>query len=76
MLAMKRSSGEYIVIGGDIVVQVIEVGGQIRLGVDAPREITIERGEVYERHSPPPSCIQYNRARTDAPKSLVSTARA
>lgn len=68
MLAMTRDSGQYIVIGGDIVVQVMEIGGQIRLAVDAPREVSIERGELYERHSPTPASIVRARSKSN-PKS-------
>ena len=49
MLVVSRRSGESIVIGNDIVITVLEVrGGQIRIGVDAPRSITVHRAEVYD----------------------------
>ena len=49
MLVVSRRSGETIVIGNDIVVTVLEVrGGQVRIGVDAPRSITVHRAEVYD----------------------------
>ena len=48
MLVLSRRQGESIVIGGEIVVTVIEVrGGQVRLGIDAPRSIDVHREEVY-----------------------------
>lgn len=47
MLILSRGVGESIVIGGEIVVTVIEIkGGKVRIGVDAPREIAVDREEV------------------------------
>lgn len=63
MLTVGRESGEYVVIGGDIVVQVVEVGNQLRLAIGAPEALSIERGENYEKTHPVPECIQNARAR-------------
>ena len=63
MLTLGRDSGEYVVIGGDIVVQVVEVGNQLRLAIGAPEELSIERGENYEKTHPVPECIEKARAR-------------
>jgi carbon storage regulator len=50
MLVLTRKVGEQIKIGDDVVVSVIEVDrGSVRLGIDAPRHISILRQEVYER---------------------------
>jgi carbon storage regulator len=50
MLVLTRKAGESIVIGSEIRVTVLEMQGrQIRLGIDAPAEVTVHRGEVYER---------------------------
>ena len=50
MLVLTRKVGERINIGDDIIVGVIEIDrGNIRLGIEAPRNITILRQEVYER---------------------------
>lgn len=49
MLALTRKVGERIVIGDNIVVTVISVkGDNIRLAIDAPREIKIYRGEIFD----------------------------
>lgn len=50
MLVLSRKLGEGIVIGREIEVTVLEVrGDRVRLGFNAPREVTIHRGEVQER---------------------------
>ena len=49
MLALTRKPGERIVIGDNIVVTVVEIkGDNIRLAIDAPRQIKIYRGEIYD----------------------------
>lgn len=49
MLALTRKVGERIVIGDDIVVTVVSVkGDSIRVTIDAPKEIKIYRGEIYD----------------------------
>lgn len=50
MLTISRRVGERILIGDDIVVEVVEVsGGSVRLGITAPREQRIYREELWER---------------------------
>lgn len=65
MLVLTRKLGETIVIGDNIVIKVVDIHGkQIRLGIEAPSEITIFRGEIYERIQ------QENKAATlDTPKN-------
>jgi len=49
MLALTRKPGQRIVIGDNIVVTVVDIKGEnIRLAIDAPREIKIYRGEIYD----------------------------
>lgn len=49
MLVLTRKPGESIVIGDDIVVTVVRVAGQkVRLGIDAPKEVRIDREEIRE----------------------------
>jgi carbon storage regulator len=48
VLILSRRTNQSIVIGGDVVVTVLEVrGDQVRLGVRAPREVTVHREEVH-----------------------------
>ncbi|PZR54144.1 carbon storage regulator [Xylanimonas oleitrophica] len=47
MLVLSRRVGESLVIGGGITVTVVEVRGEtIRLGIDAPRDVRVNRAEV------------------------------
>ncbi|MFB5660995.1 carbon storage regulator [Alteribacillus sp. HJP-4] len=49
MLVLGRKPGEYVVINDQIKVQVVKSeNGHLRLAIDAPREIPIVRGEVFE----------------------------
>lgn len=48
MLILTRRVGESIVIGGNVVVTVIEAGrDHVRIGVEAPRSVDVHRQEVY-----------------------------
>jgi carbon storage regulator len=50
MLVVTRKIGEKINIGEDIVVSVVEVSrGSVRIGIDAPRKVSILRHEVFLR---------------------------
>lgn len=50
MLVLTRRLGETIVIGDDIVIKIVDIHGkQIRVGIEAPAEISVYRGEIYER---------------------------
>lgn len=49
MLCLSRYLNESIVIGGEIVVTVIEVrGDKVRLGIDAPKDVSVNRKEVED----------------------------
>ena len=61
MLSLGRNPGQYIVIDGNIVIQVVSIDGMLRLAIDAPKEITIERGENYEKNNPAPRAILHSR---------------
>lgn len=49
MLALTRKTGQSIIIGDQIEITVVEVkGDQVRLGIKAPKEVSILRKEIYE----------------------------
>ena len=50
MLVLSRRLGETLVIGDDVNITVLGISGhQVRLGIDAPKEISVHREEVYNR---------------------------
>ena len=50
MLILTRRVGETVMIGDEVTVTVLGVkGNQVRLGVNAPREVTVHRQEIYDR---------------------------
>lgn len=49
MLVLSRKKNESIIINDHIVVTVVEIrGDKVRLGIDAPKDVTVHRREVYE----------------------------
>ena len=50
MLVLTRKLGEFITIGEDVTITVFEVrSGQVKLGIEAPKDIAVHRGEIRAR---------------------------
>jgi len=61
MLVLTRRTNETIVVDGRITITVVQIqGGGVRLGVEAPREVRVNRGEIeakIARHRNAPSAV-------------------
>ncbi len=50
MLILTRRVGESLMVGDDITITVLGVkGNQVRIGVNAPRDVAVHREEIYKR---------------------------
>lgn len=50
MLILTRRIGESLILGDDVVINVLGVkGNQIRIGIDAPKNVAVHREEIYDR---------------------------
>ena len=73
MLSLQLKDGEYLTIGEDIVIQVF-ANSTVRLAVQAPRDMTVLRGEVLERNGEErPDCVFDQKAKNSACKGRTKS---
>ena len=49
MLVLTRRTGQWITIGDDIRIRVVSMkGDHVQIGIEAPREVAVHRGEIFE----------------------------
>jgi carbon storage regulator len=75
MLVLSRKKNESIIINDDITVTVIEIrGDKVRLGIEAPKDVSVHRREVYEAiHGSDPGSAS-NRERDPGPSPMTPDA--
>jgi carbon storage regulator len=73
MLVLSRKKNECIIINDNITVTVIEIrGDKVRLGIEAPKDVTVHRREVYEAiHAQDPAAQNKSRDRDPGTTSLT-----
>ncbi|MBS6008525.1 MAG: carbon storage regulator CsrA [Haemophilus parahaemolyticus] len=50
MLILTRKTGESLLVGNDVEITVLSVrGSQVKLGVNAPKDIAVHRKEIYQK---------------------------
>ena len=65
MLALTRKPGQQIMIGDDILINIVDVqGDSVHIAIEAPREIKIYRGELYK------AIVEENRRAVAMPKNI------
>lgn len=66
MLILTRRVGETIVIGDDVIITVLGIkGNQVRIGINAPKDVSVHREEIYQR-------IQQEKNTTSTPTAAVA----
>ena len=69
MLILSRKAGQQCRIGTDITITILRIqGGQVRIGITAPKEVGVHREEIYQR-----ICLEENTiAEGDAPTRVLN----
>jgi carbon storage regulator len=67
MLVLNRKKGEAIIIGHNVEISILEVqGDNIKIGIEAPREVKIFRKEIYDE------IVEANRQAASQPEEVIS----
>ncbi len=72
MLILSRRLGESIKIGDEVTITILQSkGGQVKIGINAPREVAVHREEVYQRLSQnlPQACASETTANTTSQRN-------
>ena len=72
MLVLTRKVGESICIGDGITVRVLETGGRVRLGIEAPRDVAISRPDA--KSAPGEAAVRVRRPRVAARDTRLAAA--
>jgi len=74
MLVLSRRLGEGLLIDGNTVVRILEVrGNRIRLGIEAPDNVTVVRKELSEKRANFPDSASVSGNQADAPRDPAET---
>ena len=58
MLVLTRRNGERLVIAGEIIVTVLAIdGNKVRLGIEAPKSVRVDRQEIHVKHAASMECV-------------------
>lgn len=50
MLVLSRKQNESVIIGDNVVITIVQISGdKVRIGIEAPKEVTVHRQEIYEK---------------------------
>ena len=74
MLILTRRVGETVMIGNDVTVTILGVkGNQVRVGINAPKNVAVHREEIYERIKREERCNSDDKS-NDVTENGVATA--
>ena len=67
MLLLARKKNESIIINDEITITILGIrGGQVRLGITAPKNVTVHREEIYKK-------IMVEKAETNLPEAALAS---
>jgi len=76
MLILTRRVGETVMIGNDVTVTILGVkGNQVRVGINAPKDVAVHREEIYERIKREQHDPSHNEPNGGEPPKFASSVR-